>query len=333
MLVFNSFGLKSDMCKISIIIPIYNAEKYLHRCIDSIISQTFTDFELLLINDGSKDISGAICENYAAIDSRITIFHKENKGVGSARNLGLVNAIGEYIMFVDSDDYMLPSMLEVMLSTLESKKADLVVCGTTETGGGYWRPIADVDYSINQLKKNFVSLLHTELLSPPWNKIYKKEIIGSNRFCEDISFGEDLLFNIQYLEKCENISFIKESPFFHEKENENSLVVKFNRNRLLDIEKVWVVVDRFSERKEGLYSKYLRDLTVYIRQLLKTKQYLWSEKKNILEEWSSIALIKNLNLFHYKIYYLNWILLLLAKNKQWKLANILVNLKSYFRVK
>lgn len=318
---------------ISVIVPIFNAEKYLHRCIKRILAQDYTDYELLLIDDGSTDNSGTICDEYAIKDNRIRVFHKENGGVSSARNWGLDKAIGEYIMFVDSDDYMLPGMLEVMLSTLESKKADLVVCGTTETGGGYWRPIADVDYSINQLKENFVSLLHTELLSPPWNKIYKKEIIGSNRFCDDISFGEDLLFNIQYLKKCENISFIKESPFYHEKENENSLVIKFNRNRLFDIEKVWVVVDRFSEDKEGLYSKYLRDLTVYIRQLLKTKQYLWSEKKNILEEWSSIALIKNLNLFDYKIYYLNWILLLLTKNKQWKLANILVNLKSYFRVK
>lgn len=322
-----------DYLKISIIIPIYNAEKYLKRCVNSINMQSFSNYEMILVNDGSIDNSATICDEFAKYDNRIRVFHKENGGVSSARNWGLDKAIGEYIMFVDSDDYMLPGMLEVMLSTLESKKADLVVCGTTETGGGYWRPITDVDYSINQLKENFVSLLHTELLSPPWNKIYKKEIIGSNRFCEDISFGEDLLFNIQYLEKCENISLIKESPFYHEKENENSLVVKFNRNRLLDIEKVWVVVDRFSEDKEGLYSKYLRDLTVYIRQLLKTKQYLWSEKKNILEEWSSMALIKNLNLFNYKIYYLNWVLLLLLKNKQWKLANILVNLKSYFRVK
>lgn len=318
---------------ISVIVPIFNAEKYLHRCIKRILAQDYTDYELLLINDGSTDNSGTICDEYAIKDNRIRVFHKENGGVSSARNWGLDNAIGEYIMFVDSDDYMLPGMLEVMLSTLESKKADLVVCGTTETGSGYWRPIADVDYSINQLKENFVSLLHTELLSPPWNKIYKKEIIGSNRFCEDISFGEDLLFNIQYLEKCENISFIKESPFYHEKENENSLVVKFNRNRLLDIEKVWVVVDRFSEDKGGLYLKYLRDLTVYVRQLLKTKQYLWLEKKNILEEWYSIALIKNLNFFIYKVNYVNWFLLLLLKNKQWKFANILVNLKSYIRGK
>lgn len=321
------------MPTITVIVPVYNTEKYLYRCIDSILAQTFTNFELLLIDDGSNDASGQICDEYTTKDNRVRVFHKKNGGVSSARNLGLDNAIGKYIMFVDSDDYMMPGMLEVMLSALESKKADLVVCGTMETGGGYWRPVADVDYSINQLNDHFVTLLHTELLSPPWNKILKKKIIGNIRFSEDISFGEDLLFNIQYLKKCETISFIKEAPFYHEKENENSLVVKFNRNRLLDIEKVWVVVERFSEDKEGLYSKYLRDLTVYVRQLLKTKQYSWLEKENILEEWSSVALIKSLNLFNYKIYYLNWVLLLLLKNKQWKLANILVNLKSYFRVK
>ena len=321
------------MPTITVIVPVYNTEKYLYRCIDSILAQTFTNFELLLIDDGSNDASGQICDEYTTKDNRVRVFHKKNGGVSSARNLGLDNAIGKYIMFVDSDDYMMPGMLEVMLSALESKKADLVVCGTMETGGGYWRPVADVDYSINQLNDHFVTLLHTELLSPPWNKILKKKIIGNIRFSEDISFGEDLLFNIQYLKKCETISFIKEAPFYHEKENENSLVVKFNRNRLLDIEKVWVVVERFSEDKEGLYSKYLRDLTVYVRQLLKTKQYSWLEKKNLLEERSSVALIKSLNLFNYKIYYLNWVLLLFLKNKQWKLANILVNLKSYFRAK
>ena len=318
---------------ITIIVPVYNTELFLSRCIDSILQQTFNNFELLLINDGSTDNSGEICDKYALIDSRIRVYHKINGGVSSARNLGLDYAIGRYIIFVDSDDYMFPRMCEVMVSTLESKKADLVVCGTMETGGGYWKPVSDVDYSINQLKNHFVAILHTELLSPPWNKIYKKVIIGSNRFREDISFGEDLMFNIKYLNKCETISFINESPFYHEKENENSLVVKFNRKRLLDIEKVWVAVDEFSDDKKGLYYKYLRDLTVYVRQLLKTKQYSWSEKQNILEEWHSIALMNDLNLLNYKTNYVNWVLLLLLKNKLWKLANLLVNLKSYFKRK
>lgn len=318
---------------ISIIVPVYNISKYLPRCIDSILGQTFTDFELLLIDDGSKDNSGKICDEYAVKDSRVRVFHKKNGGVSSARNLGLENAKGDYVMFVDSDDYMLPTMCELMLQTIENKNADLVVCGTTETGGGFWRPRFDEDFSKEQLKERFISLLHTELLSPPWNKIYKKEKIGNLRFREEVSFGEDLLFNIQYLDTCEKISFIKDAPFYHEKDNETSLVVGFNRYRLLDIEKVWVIVDRFSIDKRDLYYKYLRDIIVYTRQLLKNRQHSWGKKKLILKEWYAVAKIRKVNLFHYKVNLINWILLALLKYRQWHLANILVNIKSYIKDK
>ena len=94
------------MSAISVIVPIYNAEKHLQSCIDSILAQTFTDFELLLINDGSKDNSGSICDEYVIKDNRVRVFHKENGGVSSARNLGLDNAIGEWVTFVDSDDWI-----------------------------------------------------------------------------------------------------------------------------------------------------------------------------------------------------------------------------------
>ena len=96
--------------KISVIVPVYNVEKYLHRCVDSILAQTFNDFELLLIDDGSKDKSGAICDEYAAKDSRVRVFHKENGGVSSARNLGLENAKGDWIIFIDSDDWIADDM-------------------------------------------------------------------------------------------------------------------------------------------------------------------------------------------------------------------------------
>ena len=116
--------------KISVIVPVYNAEKYLHRCIDSILSQTFTDFELLLIDDGSKDGSGAICDEYAAKDNRVRVFHKENGGVSSARNLGLDNACGEWVTFVDADDYVRPSYL-----------ATYIEISTARDGGGGQPPV------------------------------------------------------------------------------------------------------------------------------------------------------------------------------------------------
>ena len=316
---------------ISVIVPVYNAEKYLHRCIDSILVQSFTDFELLLINDGSKDNSGKICDEYAAKDSRIRVFHKENGGVSSARNLGLDNAKGDYIMFVDSDDYMFPEMCELMVATIESKRTDLAVCGTTETGGGYWCPVADKDYTLTQLKDSFVELLHTELLSPPWNKIFKRSIIDGQRFFEGVSFGEDLIFNLEYIDKCDKISFIKESPFFHEKDNACSLVVKFSRNRLTDIEKVWKTITLFVPYKPCLYNKYFRDIVVYARQLLKSGNFSWIAKKEILNEWHTVCHLKELDLGGYNGAKVNIILLWLLKCKQWRMSNLLVNIKSYLK--
>ena len=112
--------------KISVIVPVYNVEQYLPRCIDSILDQTFTDFELLLIDDGSKDKSGEICDNYAKKDSRIRVFHKENGGVSSARNLGLYNAKGKYIAFIDADDWVENEYLRIMYKHGEEECADII---------------------------------------------------------------------------------------------------------------------------------------------------------------------------------------------------------------
>lgn len=114
--------------KVSVIVPVYNVEKLLQRCIDSILAQTFTDFELLLIDDGSKDKSGEICDEYAAKDSRIRVFHKQNGGVSTARNLGIDKAQGEWIYFVDSDDIVLPSALGTFCSLIYSD-SELVMAG------------------------------------------------------------------------------------------------------------------------------------------------------------------------------------------------------------
>ena len=103
---------------VSIIVPVYKAEQWLHRCVDSILAQTMTDFELLLIDDGSPDKSGEICDEYAAKDNRVRVFHKENGGVSSARNLGLDNAVGDFVMFVDSDDWIVSDCLELCIKEI-----------------------------------------------------------------------------------------------------------------------------------------------------------------------------------------------------------------------
>ena len=116
------------MPKVSIIVPVYKAEKYLNRCIDSILAQTFTDFELLLIDDGSPDRSGEICDEYAKKDSRIRVIHKENGGVSSARQRGLDESVGEYTMHADPDDWVEPEMLDELYKKAKEEDADMVIC-------------------------------------------------------------------------------------------------------------------------------------------------------------------------------------------------------------
>ena len=120
--------MKDSMPKISVIVPVYKAESYLHRCVDSILAQTFTDFEVLLIDDGSPDKSGVICDEYAKKDSRVHVFHKENGGVSSARQCGIDNAQGEYTIHADPDDWVEPNMLEELYCKAKEADADMVIC-------------------------------------------------------------------------------------------------------------------------------------------------------------------------------------------------------------
>ena len=183
--------------KISVIVPVYNTEKYLHHCIDSILSQTFTDFELLLIDDGSKDSSGAICDEYAAKDNRVRVFHKENGGVSSARNLGLDNATGEWIAFVDADDYLAPSYLYDFVQNL-SNDVKLLVCA-------YGSQItSSVDF-INDMLLDKISWCM-------YYKLYKKECLNLSNALDvpsEINIGEDLIANIIYAQKIKYIRYLE----------------------------------------------------------------------------------------------------------------------------
>lgn len=175
---------------ISVIVPVYNTEQYLHRCIDSILAQTYTDFELLLIDDGSTDSSGAICDEYALKDTRVRVFHKENGGVSSARNLGLDNAQGEWITFVDSDDIFVDSNAFAVFVNKDID-ADLIVYSFL------WNDDLIKCPCNNSLQDIFFSY-HSIVI---WGKIYKSSIIKLNQlyFNERIHLGEDQLWFTEYL--------------------------------------------------------------------------------------------------------------------------------------
>ena len=196
---------------ISVIIPVYNTEQYLRRCIDSVLAQTFQDFELLLIDDGSTDSSGAICDEYAAQDARVRVFHKENGGVSSARNVGLDHAQGEWITFADSDDYVFSCWLENFV--LNTSGNDLVVQGF-KTSYPYEfmnnKELHGVYYKGN-CKDGLLELHKNRILGYLWVKLFRAEIIRNYRICFDtkISLMEDDKFILDYVAHANNMLSIE----------------------------------------------------------------------------------------------------------------------------
>ena len=192
---------------ISIVVPIYKVEKYLPRCIESILGQTYTNFELILVDDGTPDRSGIICDRYAEKDSRIRVIHKENGGVSTARNAGIDAAKGEWITFVDSDDWVKENYLEVLVSPLDFDDYDMTI-GVLE-----WRAIScqtqeydGFSITTGESYKIERALNGSELLGP-WLKLFSLNTIKNNglRFSEGITLGEDAIFVAKYLKCCKKI--------------------------------------------------------------------------------------------------------------------------------
>ena len=186
---------------ISIIVPVYNTETYLRRCIDSILAQTFTDFELLLIDDGSTDGSGAICDEYAQKDSRVRVFHKENTGVSATRNLGIEKSKGEYLIFIDSDDYWIDNnSLEQLYVTATNNDLDIVrgeYKAVDENGEDLFvRPISKSKEKVSYKVIDNETILE-DVISGEYFFVLclvRKNIIGDLRYNEKRGFLEDMEF-------------------------------------------------------------------------------------------------------------------------------------------
>ena len=223
--------------KVSIIVPVYNAEKYLGYTITSILKQTYQNIEIILVNDGSKDDSLIICQNYAAIDDRIKVLDIPNGGVSNARNCGIKSSTGKYIQFVDSDDVIAENMTERLVETMCVYEADMVICGMRYMALEGNRPVSSNDWLPQYLGKECVLsrekfvgdfsriLLYTVLLEGPCNKLYKREYFENYgfRFPLDKELGEDFLLNLQYFGKLERIVFISDVLYYYLQWGKNSL--------------------------------------------------------------------------------------------------------------
>lgn len=209
---------------VSVIIPVYNAEPYIRECIESILSQTYTNFELLLVDDGSPDDCGRICDEYAEQDIRIHVFHKENGGVSKARNLGLEYAKGNYICFIDSDDWVDVDMLETLIGWEQKKQTDLLFYGfkyESSTGCSdtinLLRQLSDIYEGADSIVEVCYLLEKHELFGWTWNKLFKNSIIQKEqiRFNEEISIQEDHIFTLEYLKYSTCIGIYPYTPYHY----------------------------------------------------------------------------------------------------------------------
>lgn len=224
--------------QISVIVPIYNVEKYIHKCIDSILSQTFTDFELILVDDGSPDKCGDICEQYAIKDDRIKVVHKENGGLSDARNAGMKYVNGIYIVFVDSDDWIESTMIEEMVKLIDEYNADIVQIGFYYAYKDYLlyddryccendKPVVLDNFSlmkelvINERVKNFA-----------WGKLYKTELIKDIPFKKGVLF-EDVFWAHQVMQRVDKY-VLSNKPLCYYLQREDSIVATYS-TRNLDI--------------------------------------------------------------------------------------------------
>ena len=217
---------------LSIIVPIYNAESHLCHCINSILTQSHTDFELLLVNDGSSDKSGAICDEYANKDSRIKVIHQNNAGVSEARNAGISASNGRYIGFVDSDDRIDSDMFKALILQAESDKSDIVMCDavTVYSGGGRENDtITNIEKSCLLTHNDISPQILREIAGAAWRCIYSSELIHSNniRFPVGIKLSEDRIFNILCMGYAKSISYIKK-PYYNRYINLKSAVHRFH---------------------------------------------------------------------------------------------------------
>ena len=238
---------------VSIIVPVYNTEKYLHQCIDSILAQTYTDLEIILVDDGSPDNSGEICDEYAAKDARVRVFHIENGGVSNARNYGLDRISGECVMFVDSDDLVKPDYCRIMVDAMQKTDARIVTClhmsGKTHSVEEFdWLKTKDVPYQTISLDTYRYTNKYAHSII--WGGLYRADLIGNLRFTQDLFVGEDTLFFAQLLKKARQLTFVEEELYYYRYLDTSLAHAQYNARQSTEITAWERVCDVFADESD-----------------------------------------------------------------------------------
>lgn len=218
---------------ISVIVPVYNVEKYLNKCVESIVNQTYKDLEIILVDDGSPDNCNIICDQWVQKDSRIKVIHKKNGGVSNARNVGLENATGNYIAFVDSDDYVDPKMFEELLNSIICNKSEIAVCKafTISLDGKISETTTEITNDFTLDRDEAALFLFNAMNNALWNKLFKKALIDDIRFEAGKTFGEDPYFLVQALSKCSKVSFVSKPLYYYRKNRGSITSTRFSERK------------------------------------------------------------------------------------------------------
>lgn len=290
--------------RVSIIVPVYNVEQYLSKCIDSILKQTYSKFELILINDGSKDKSGEICENYAKEDSRIKVIHQSNRGQSAARNIGIKMSKGEWILFIDSDDIVHHQMLEFLIRAARESGANMSVCDRLQ------KPIIpqdffrERDYQYKYLNIN-EGVMHQWYESKDkyesniywliYPKLIRKDVVEKYFFCEGRIF-EDNEVSCKWLYEAKNIAIIPEDMYFYTTNPTGTMQSKFSKKKL---DYLWALehqADFFEHIKYNQMCKTIR------QDYFPTVIWIC---KSVKEELNDVRLVKKVML-HAEFLYKKW---------------------------
>lgn len=236
---------------ITVIVPVYNVEKYIRQCLDSIISQTYKDLEIILVDDGSTDSSGTICDEYAQKDARVKVIHKENGGLSSARNAGLNIAQGEYITFVDSDDTIELDMIDCLFSSVQ--EADVVICKARIVREGEILKPTNVKGEKSLSNNDLWEEIFCRLNNSAWGKLYRRSMIEGCCFPEGLYHGEDLIFNLQYLSRATKGVFLDAVKYnYFKRKGSITTQIRFTEKAFDEV----IIKDRAFELVEKVKPEY-----------------------------------------------------------------------------
>lgn len=306
--------------KVSVIMPAYNAEKWIENAIQSVLSQSYSNFELIIVNDGSEDRTQEICEFFMRNDQRIILFSQKNSGLCGARNQGLRLASGDYFIIIDSDDVLEPKALESLVFTAEIKEADIVIAG-------YWsvrkndknKTLRSTGYSFEFEPKGTVNskeveeLIKANIIAPTWNKLYRI-CYATEKFDTELAINEDVLFSLIAIKKATRVSVIAEPTYNYIIQNNYSLSSRFHPEFPESLDKIIEVISESEKPRDGIIAWLLDAWFVYIKQICRNTMLSRQEKIGYLRTAKATCIFQKYGCFRFCNSNKRKILLLLMKS-------------------